>query len=409
MPLRPPSCLATPVVLVATVTVLMTVQPFAVKATQNQNGSYDYNILVASTCTEALKLLLSLVAYRACIDPEERSHTLLTRREVLAFALPALVYTLNNALVFLIVQSLKPSAFQLLSATKTVFTALLMRLLLKKHLNPVQRYAIVLLAMGAAVSQLSTMSAPHEHSSPSSPSSLHPLPTPTRGGGAGCGDAPGPALADLGHSQLTGEALGVGVQLVGVLLTLLSCASSSLGGVLNELLLKRDGALHSLHLQNSLLYAWGVVFNILAVLARSTNASFNMELHDSANATFNATLNTTTVTTPVYATDSIFTGFDERTLLVIVTNAATGLTISAILKLTDNLIRCIAHVFAMITSAVLESTLELALPSAELCLSIVVVGCSTLLYAGEVNRTEVARPRVGTARVVQMVDDGERT
>lgn len=89
---------------------------------------------------------------------------------------------------------------------------------------------------------------------------------------------------------------------MGVVLALLACALSAFGGVYSELLLKKDGQarprppharehaharkrmracmrllsplfgclpqLHSIHLQNLLLYAWGVGFNALALLWR---------------------------------------------------------------------------------------------------------------------------------------------
>ena len=343
----------------------MTVQPFVVKATQNSEGSYDYHILVAAAAAELLKLLLSLALYIGVVPEEDHSHTLLSRRDVLQFSVPALVYTLNNALVFLIVQFLKPSSFQLLSATKTIFTAILMRIVLKKRLNTVQKYAIVLLAVGAAVSQLSQMT---QMTHTPSPQALR-----SDGCGSGSGESLSGEVGDEGSGS--GESLetlanGGSLQFVGVLLTLLSCVASSLGGVTNELLLKRDGALHSLHLQNSLLYGWGVLFNVIAMLIRTD-----------------------------FSTGGVFKGFHGSVLGLVIINATTGLSIAAILKFTDNIVRVLAHIGAMLTSAVLESTLELAPPELELCLAIVIVACSTLLYSGEVNRDAVVR----RPRVVQMV------
>jgi len=216
-------------------------------------------------------------------------------------------------------------------------------------LNTVQKYAIVLLATGAAVSQLSQMRTP-------SPLS------------ASCGSG---ELISGEEGSGSGESVGIsgGLQFVGVLLTLLSCVASSLGGVTNELLLKRDGALHSLHLQNSLLYGWGVLFNLVAMLIRTDLSS------------------------------GVFKGFGGSVFGLVILNATTGLTIAAILKFADNIVRVVAHIGAMLASAVLESTIELAPPEAELLLAIVVVGCSTLLYTGEVSRGGVTRGR----RMVEMV------
>lgn len=339
--------------LVAAVTILMTVQPFVVTTTQNDQKTYDYHILVAAAATEMLKLILSIAAYVGFVPSDEHTHTLLGWRDALKFAIPAVVYTLNNALVYLIVQYLKPSAFQLLSATKTVFTAILMRFILQKMLNSVQKYAIVLLATGAAVSQLSQTHAPPPYPS-------------------GCGSG---ELISGEEGSGSGESVGIsgGLKLVGVLLTLVSCAASSLGGVTNELLLKRHGALHSLHLQNCMLYAWGIIFNVMAMLVRADLSG------------------------------GVFQGFDGRVIGLIILNATTGLTIAAILKFTDNIVRVIAHIGAMLASAAIESTLDLATPELELCIAIIIVGCSTLLYAGEVNRGGAVSGGPRMSRMLEMV------
>lgn len=285
--------------------VLMTAQPFATKLSQNESGDYDYFVLTTVLCCECFKLAASAAFYSF---QAQKTHRLLSKREVAAFCAPATIYALNNALVFAIVTSIRPSAFQVISTSKTLFTVVLFRIILKRIPTTSQYLSVVLLAAGAAVSRLSCE-----------------------------GDAPG--------SDYSRETLGVA-------LTLVSCVASSLGGISNEFLLKRDGVIHSLALQNSILYAWGVAVNALALAIRNPDAWLDF-----------------------------FCGYDLGVVLLILCNSATGLSISAVLKWADNLTRVMAHVCAMVLSASLESAVLGSLPPLSLALAAVVVSCSVAIYS----------------------------
>lgn len=300
---------------------LMTVQPFAVTFTQNGDGGYDYIVLSVNLLSETLKLVVSLMAYSR-LDTARRTHHLITPRDVLQFAVPALLFALNNALLFAIVASIRPALFQLLSTTKTVFTAILFRLVLRRQLTITQQAAIVILAAGAAVSRL--------NSSCDADDEL----------GSGSGEV-GPTI----HGEW-----------VGVLLTLATCLSSSFGGVLNEALLKRDGHLHSLFLQNALLYIWGVAINAIALGVRS---------HASV------------------AEIGVFGGYTSRVVLLVLTNAVTGLSISAVLKHCDNLVRVFASGGSMIASMTIEAIAMQIAPTPELLLAAIIVAGSAIVYARE--------------------------
>ena len=52
----------------------------------------------------------------------------------------------------------------------------------------------------------------------------------------------------------------------GVACAVLTCVLSALGGVYSEQLMKHGAAAHSIHLQNALLYVWGILFNSLTLL-----------------------------------------------------------------------------------------------------------------------------------------------
>ena len=65
---------------------------------------------------------------------------------------------------------------------------------------------------------------------------------------------------------------------IGVLAALVACLLSALGGVYSEKLLKKDGQMHSIHLQNMLLYSWGILFNGFALVTRDGARVYQMGL-----------------------------------------------------------------------------------------------------------------------------------
>jgi len=262
------------------------------------------------------KLATSLIMYGR-LPAAARSHTTLKPCEILHFALPAAFYSINNALLFAIVVSLRPVVFQLLSATKTIFTAIFFRLVLKRLLTTQQQAAVVLLASGAAVSRLGRCEAFDVGS---------------------------------GHEILLDSVVS---ESVGVMLTLLTCLLSSVAGVANEALLKRDGNLHSIFLQNIILYAWGVIINAHVLVARDYETML---------------------------ANGVFVGYSIFVVLLIVVNSATGLCIAAVLKHCDNLVRVFAHICAMILSMTIDVAATRIAPTPELLLAVVIVGGSAIVY-----------------------------
>jgi UDP-galactose transporter len=290
----------------------MTVQPLFTKLSQNEDGTYDYVVLTSVLCTEFVKLAVSLGYYALFVPPQRKTHHSFRAWDIVAFAIPAAVYALNNALVFMIISELRPSAFQILGSFKTVFTLVLFRIVLQRIPTNNQYVAVLLLAAGAAVSRLGSVNKCNGDSSD---------------GGA-----------------------------LGVVLTLVSCLASSMGGVANEALLKKDGGMHSLSLQNSLLYAFGVVVNSIALFVRNGNDVF---------------------------TDGFFVGYDLMTVLLIAINALTGLSISAVLKWNDNISRVFAHTGAIVISMTVEMLLFALPASPDLVLAGVIVSGSALIYAND--------------------------
>ena len=100
-------------------------------------------------------------------------------------------------------------------------------------------------------------------------------------------------------------------------------------------------------------YAWGVVFNALALFAKDRER---------------------------IAAGGLFQGYSPIVGVLIVNNALVGLAISAVLKFANNLVRVFAHTAAMLLTMILEALFMGAPVSPQLLTSMVVVSASTYLY-----------------------------
>ncbi|XP_036404372.1 probable UDP-sugar transporter protein SLC35A4 [Megalops cyprinoides] len=187
-----------------------------------------------SSCVVMIELTKLLVSLALLVTRD--LHTLgvsVSWRHVVPYALPALLYALNNNLVVFMQAHMDPSTFQVLSNLKIASTALLYSFCLGKRLRPKQWLALSLL-MGAGVC--------HSYSS-----------LEVEEEGRGGGDAPGIRL----H-----------VSAWGLLLVLTYCLISGLAAVYTELILKTQRL--PLSLQNLFLYVFGVTVNGAAHVSGAT-------------------------------------------------------------------------------------------------------------------------------------------
>jgi UDP-galactose transporter len=299
---------------------LMTTQPLLTEASQSTDGTYAFSMLSVTFFAEVAKLAFSIGMY-ALTPHADQSHGSVRLRDVFQFAVPALVYFLNNNMVFLRMSKISSTDFQILSCLKTVFTAILFRCILSRSLSVVQWASIVTLACGAASSQMQEQ----------------------------CGSM---TTAEQG----SGDAIQLPDAVVGALATVASCLLSSFAGVYSELLLKKDGNLHSIHLQNLMLYAWGVVLNLISMFVIDGNAVLS---------------------------HGVFYGYSQWTWGLLANNAIAGLAISAVLKYADNIVCVFAHTGAMVITATTGVVLMGETASPQLPLAIGIVAASTTAYASE--------------------------
>ena len=210
-----------PFIVVATV--LMTLQPLLVKFSQ-VDGKAEYSFISTTLLSESTKIAISITMYARSAE----SLPVANLTEMMSYAVPALVYFINNNLVFVILEYIDSTSFQILSSMKTIFTAILFRVFLGRKLNQIQWIAVILLSCGTATSQL-------------------------------------PNCATYNKQQHTNSSL------VGLMLAMVTCVLSAFGGIYSEKLLKAKFQ-QSIHWQNMQLYTWGIMFNFVGTFLKDSSS-----------------------------------------------------------------------------------------------------------------------------------------
>ena len=312
--------------------VAMALQPILLTLSKGPQGFFEYSVGSATLFCEVLKLLFSAAGLCVLLvrQPELRGSVLSNRpwREFGQFLVPSVIYFVNNNLVFVILQALDPSTFQLVSQTKTIFTGVLFRVMLKRRLTIFQWIALFFLGCGTACSQI-----------PQGKEDRRAQGTEL----SRQADEPG---VHMGIETLKFAAI------VGVLITLFTSLLSSLAGVYNELLLK-GRVTAPLHWQNMQMYIHGVWLNFAFMM-----------IYDGA----------------VIRSTGVFHGYTWVAWAAIICNASVGITVSAVLKYCDNIARVYAHSIAMLVVMLVSVPLFGLDLTAQLIIALLLVTASTLQY-----------------------------
>ena len=198
----------------ATLTIFTCSQGLLMEASK-VDGKYPYNSAVVPLLSELVKLILSVMLLRRA-KKRDPNGTIMTMdlKSVMLFPIPSIIYVMHNNVQFYTMAYVDAATYQILGNLKIVTTGILFRFALGRMMTRTQWIALLLLTVGATVSQIS-----------------------------GCGD----------------ETLSAPV--VGYMLGILSACLSATAGVYTEFLLKKNN--DNLYWQNVQLYAFGVVFNAL--------------------------------------------------------------------------------------------------------------------------------------------------
>ncbi|XP_033634727.1 probable UDP-sugar transporter protein SLC35A4 [Asterias rubens] len=196
------------------------------------DGKIPFQSTSVVVMIEAVKLVLSLMMYFGAthqppspmLNQRSKDHQSWTWVNSLLYAMPAVLYGINNNIIVHVPDHMDPASSQVLGNMKIVTTAVFYRLIFKKKFAWRQWFAVSLLAVagmcysGAEVQQSST------------------------------------------GSHNTRE---VFVTFTGILLMAVYCIVSGAAGITTEFILKWHSQ-SSLHLQNLHLYLYGVTFNLVA-------------------------------------------------------------------------------------------------------------------------------------------------
>lgn len=198
---------------------LLSSSTLLVSYSSDGTGNYTFFFTTATLSAELLKLLVSLILYtiQRCVYSgrgDSVTPLLLSAKKSMHFAVPAVFSCLNNNLLFLILISIDPATFQLLSHVSIVFVVLFTLLLLRRTLDLVQFISMITLFVGTALTQLD------------------------------CG-------AVLSHSKI-----------LGLLLIVVYAAMDAFGSVYTERRLKL-GVDDSIHVQNIHLFTYGSLSNAI--------------------------------------------------------------------------------------------------------------------------------------------------
>ena len=190
---------------------------------KNPNGEYPYDTFMIPTIVEIMKFIVSacfLLKMKAYGEPLVMHYTV---KSFFKYSIPGLLYFMSNNCVFYIIKDLGPSQFQILKNLNVFSTAILMRFVLNRHLTWLQWKALILLVIGAVLTQLM--------------------------------DAP---------DTMKGTVRGYFVVFI-------YSVSSAAAGVHVEKALKEGGDGNCIHWQNLQLYFFGVVFGLISVWFRGIN------------------------------------------------------------------------------------------------------------------------------------------
>ena len=221
-------------------------------------------------------------------------------KEMLTMAVPAILYTIQNNLVFLAVHHLEAATFQVSYQLKILTTALFSIWMLNKRIGYLQWVALTLLAIGVGMAQIP-------------PSSVQVGTTMSRG--KPLQTAPG--LAGQGHHiQSTGT---------GLMAVLLASFSSGFSGVYFEKALK--GSNTSIWVRNIQLGLFGILFGIFPIVFDDWQAVVR---------------------------DGFFYGYTPVVWIMVLVGALGGLTVAIVIKYADNILKGFATSLSIVLSALVS-------------------------------------------------------
>eukprot|EP00906_Rhabdomonas_costata_P013841 RCo019837 len=273
----------------------------------------------------------------------------------LSYCIPAALYVVDNNLYLMVVELIGPLRFHLFNAIKIPITAVLFRVFLARKLSANQWCAIVLLFVGVLVAQQSEILRQlpvGPHAGCSAGSSLSSSTAAASGGGLdGFATAPSGAATEVAQALFSSPTV-----LLGFLLVATMAAASSFANIWSEYLYKKDTSGPGFYGKNAQLYAYGVVFNGLCLIARDWWY------------------------TGAIQTEGLFAGWTALTPVIVVITAVYGFGVAHVLNVLDNIANAFTHASALLLTLVVSAAMLSYHPTLLFFCGVAVVVLAMFLY-----------------------------
>lgn len=361
-----------------------------VKYSANEENKYDYLPTTVNVCSELVKLVFCALVSFWVLKKEDHQNRKLrcgSWKEFFNFmkwSIPAFLYFLDNLIVFYVLSYLQPAMAVIFSNFSIITTALLFRIVLKRHLNGIQWasllilfLSIVALTSGTETSQHSLAGHGFHHDALFSPSNsclLFRSECPSKDNCTAKEWTFSEAQWNTTARVFSHIRLGLGHVLI-----IVQCFISSMANIYNEKILKEGNQItESIFIQNSKLYFFGVLFNGLTLGLQSGNRDQIKNC-------------------------GIFYGHNAFSVALIFVTAFQGLSVAFILKFLDNMFHVL---MAQVTTVVITTvsvlvfnfrpSLEFFLEAPSVLLSILIYNASNPQGVEYVPRKERIRDLSGT-------------
>ncbi len=260
-------------------------------------GELLYVSSTAVVCAEVTKVVISAGAFVHEQGLEMALATVLEEiqhPDMLKLAVPGLLYTIQNNLLFVALSNLPAAVYQITYQLKIITTAIMSVVLLNKTLNRYQMVSLLLLTIGVAMVQLANSSS-------------------SSGG------------------EKSGQTQDQSVQspFLGLVCVLLACLTSGFSGVYMEKVLKK-GRPVPLYVRNIQLSLMGVVLGLFAVFVSDWQKVLE---------------------------NGFFQGYNSIVFYVVMLQAGGGLMIAVVMKYADNILKGFATSISIVLSTWISTIL----------------------------------------------------
>jgi len=307
---------AVTVVLTLQVTVMVITLRYSKTTTHYSNGTA---VLLAEGLKMAICLSVLTWQHGARVGEHLWVELVGKPRDLALVSVPALLYLLQNNLLFFAMECLEAVIYQVTYQLKILTTAVCMVFLLGKRLTGKQWAALFLLAAGVALAQGTS-----------------------EGGGAGSTKSSAAQQPVKAHSQF-----------VGFIALIIACFTSGFAGVYTEKLLKQSSV--SLWLRNLQLGIWSLIVGAAALYCSEGD-----ELQ----------------------AQGFLQGYTWVVWCVVVLQAASGILVALVMKLADNIIKSFSAAMSLLLSTLVSIPVFGFEPSRHFAVGACMVLLSAHLYSG---------------------------